>query len=295
MKKGFTLVELLIVIGIIAILSGVLMVSMGGGSEAARAAQCLTNMRGLASAAVTRATETEYYPLAGSITWSQIDESQGIGKGTMKYYELTGWLSWYSQNQFPATSYVAAEYPSAYSSGGTLSSQEQQLRDYAISNGTLRASLSGNRSLVICPDHKISLAAQVPFFSYVMNEYFYWNDTGKARSQHFHGRFAKDLKYADRRLLFAEINWKGYCGDVDTSPGSEKTDQVLQYSRGECIGFNHKKGKEKVAHVAFADGHTEQLLLPRRGLDDSALQELTKLLCEGKDVVFDGSRYEEMH
>ena len=293
MKKAFTLVELLVVIGIIAVLAGIMMVSMGGGSEAARAAQCLTNMRGLANAAVTYAASSSYYPLAGSVTWSKIDESQGIGKGKTVYYEMTGWLSWYSQNQFPSGSYQAPEYPSAYASGSTVSSAEQQQRDFAISNGTLRASLAGSRDLLLCPDHKLQLKANAPFFSYVMNEYFKWNDTGKARSEQFRGRSANE-KYADRRLLFAEINWKGYAGEPNLSPGNEGTDQVLQYSKGEYIGFNHKKGKEKVAHVAFADGHTEQLLLPKGGMDESALKELTKLLCEGKDVAFNGSQYEEM-
>lgn len=295
MKKAFTLVELLVVIGIIAVLAGALMVTMGGGTESARAANCLTNMKGLANAAIAATSSRDgYYPLAGSVTWSYIDESQGIGKGKTVYNELTGWLSWYSDGQFPATSYKSPEYPSAYSQSGAVSSADQQLRDFAVTNGALKASISGNRELLVCPVHKIDMKTQTPFFSYQMNEYFYWNSTGKARSVHFHGRHKTDVKYPDRRLLFAEINWKGWAGDVDDAPGSQGCDQVLQYSTGECIGFNHKKGKEKCAHVAFADGHTEQILMPRRGLSDSDLQELTKLLCEGKDVVLEGDRYREL-
>lgn len=302
MKKGFTLVELLIVIGIIAILSGVLMVSMGGGSEAARSAQCMTNLRTLANAAVAYASGNGgYYPLAGSVTQSWMDESNGIGKGRMVYNELPGWLSWESQNQFPATSYKAPQYPSAYSQSATVSPEDQKLRDFAVTNGALKATLAGNRDLLLCPKHKIDIKTQAPFFSYVMNEYFYWNSTGKSRSQHFHGRINKSsmdakMKYTDRLLLFAELNWTGWSGDsdFDMSPGSEGADPVLQYNNGETIGFNHKKGKEKCAHVAFADGHTEQLMLPRGGLSNADLKELTKLLCEGKDVVLDGNAYREL-
>ena len=50
MKKGFTLVEMLVVIGIIGILVGVLVASFSGGTESARNAQCLTNMKNLAGA-----------------------------------------------------------------------------------------------------------------------------------------------------------------------------------------------------------------------------------------------------
>lgn len=299
MKKGFTLVELLIVIGIIAVLSGVLMVTMRGGTESARSAQCLTNMRSLANACVTYASGNDgYYPLAGSVAWSQIDESQGIGKGKTVYRELTGWLSWISPDEFPATSYKAPEYLRAYSSSGVVSTEDQKVRDFAVTNGALRASLVGNRDLLVCPIHKIDMKGDSPAFSYMMNEFFYWNSTGKARSQHFHGRSSKldkTMKYPDRVLLFAEINWKGYAGDPPAVGEPEGTDQVLQYSNGECIGFNHKKGNEKVAHVAFADGHTEQILLPRHGMSDGDLKDLTKLLCEGKDITLEGDRYVELH
>ena len=47
-RSGFTLVELLVVVAIIGILAGVLLASFSGGTEAARAAKCLSNMRNLA-------------------------------------------------------------------------------------------------------------------------------------------------------------------------------------------------------------------------------------------------------
>lgn len=292
MKKAFTLVELLIVIAIIAILSGILMVSMSGGSESARSAHCLSNLRSLSAACIAYVSSHDgYYPLAGSVTYSEIDESQGVGRGKTVYYELPGWLSWYSQNKFPATSKVESEYPSAYVRDVQA---EQPDHYFAVTNGALKASISGNFDVMVCPNHKIDIKTQTPFFSYVMNEFFYWNSTGNARSQHFHGRRRDEsvMKYLDRRLLFAEINWKGYVGQIEDEPGTEQTDQVLQYTKNECIGFNHKKGKEKCAHVSFADGHTEQILMPK-GFSDSNLEKLTRLLCEGKDISLQGDHYDE--
>ena len=66
MKKAFSLIELLVVIGILAILMGVLVVTTSGGTESARAARCLTNMRSLATACNTAALSRSTYPLAGS-------------------------------------------------------------------------------------------------------------------------------------------------------------------------------------------------------------------------------------
>ena len=50
MKKAFTIVELLVVIGIIALLMGVLIISFSGGMESARSAKCLSHLKHLATA-----------------------------------------------------------------------------------------------------------------------------------------------------------------------------------------------------------------------------------------------------
>ena len=50
MKKGFTLIELIVVIGIIMVLAASLLVVSGGITESARASKCQANMRSLSQA-----------------------------------------------------------------------------------------------------------------------------------------------------------------------------------------------------------------------------------------------------
>jgi prepilin-type N-terminal cleavage/methylation domain-containing protein len=64
-RRGFTLVELLVVIGIIALLVGILLPTLGSARDAARATKSATNLRSQAQAAIGYAVENE-----GSMAYS---------------------------------------------------------------------------------------------------------------------------------------------------------------------------------------------------------------------------------
>lgn len=296
MKKGFTLVEMLVVIGIIGILVGVLVASFSGGTESARNAQCLTNMKNLAGACQSYGMAREYFPLAGSVEKMRVHTSGA--SSTQVYTELPGWLSWNSQNAYAnATQSHVANYgwfTSCYN-------QDDIVREYCYTNGSLWKFISGNRTIFQCPAHVLKFPKAPPAWSYVMNSYFGWDSSrgSKPRPNGYHGVYFSDIKRADRRLLFAEIPYMGVELEPNTSESAgTECDCVLQYrdaDGGEVIGFNHSSGKKnKFAHVVFADGHTEKIAWPKNGMSTSKLKELTEWLCTGTDYSFDGKEYRKM-
>ena len=316
MKKAFSLVELIVVIGIIGVLSGVLIASFGGSSDAARTAKCLANMRNLAAACQTVAAETHRYPLAGSIEWSYVDESSGFRNIKSRYNEYPGWISWNSEGV-----YNKSERPTSHqaSSSWMTSMYCQNLKEstYALTNGVLWKYVSGNRETYVCPLHQKKMnLRKPPVWSYLMNANFGWDHLQGARATGDIRKQYGDIKNADKVLLFSEVPFSGI-GPWQPSSGAMGTDGdcVLQYkssvtgsngrkgsasskgSSDETIGVNHRSGKNLIANVAFADGHVEKLVIPFTGsiknptVDGGNLTELTAWLCIGQDVSFDGKQY----
>jgi prepilin-type processing-associated H-X9-DG protein/prepilin-type N-terminal cleavage/methylation domain-containing protein len=79
-RTGFTLVELLVVIGIIAILIGLLMPALSRAREQSRVARCLSNLRQIGQAMNMYSAENKGFIVPGSIQWMDGGSLRG-GRG----------------------------------------------------------------------------------------------------------------------------------------------------------------------------------------------------------------------
>ena len=315
MKKAFSLVELLVVIAIIAVLAGVLLGTFSGGTESARVARCLSNLRSLAAGCQGYAMTSGHYPCAGSVEYCTIG-SDSQGNATEIYHEVPGWISWNSRGAYEQRQTSSKAQNSWYVS---TYEKDRETQVFCLTNGCIWKYVSGNHDIYKCPKHVDKMAKKaMPSWSYVMNAYFGWTGTAGSDIQADKddcGFWYKGFSRADRVLLFAELPFLEIARPAveqeiaDTSAGGTMCDCILQYKKpsgnnisnglntkdgSEAIGFNHKVGNTVYANVVFADGHVEKLTCPKDGLSRSALQELTGWLCTGQDVSFNGKQYERM-
>ena len=327
-RKGFTLVELLVVIGIIGILSGVLLATFGKSTEAARAAKCLVNMRSLANAATAFSMEKGqwyyytqnkegqlgYYPSAGSVS----------GGKTGNYQEYVGWISWLSEGEFKSGGITEPKYGNTIKNCPYFGTGDIDKDRWALEHGALWRAIGQTKEPYVCPTHAHKCSKEgrnPPLFSYVMNMKFGCDFTDGADYVHTNpDEIPLDigvpkngsLARPDRVLMFAEI-----AGSVnDKEDGKNQTassetcspicDCVLQYNasvngkklggkwkgKSEPMGFPHLGASGKLCgHVAFADGHVEKFLKPKGAGGALSQEELTAALCEGLDVIQNGSEY----
>ena len=316
MKKAFTLIEMLVVIAIIGILAGVLMGTFGGSTESAHTARCLTNLKNLASACQSASVSLGHIPPAGSFEYVYATTRKG-GQMIKQFREINGWISWDSEGKYQADS--GGYYPTSHKGGSYISMYEDndKKREYALTNGVLWKYVNGNHNIYLCPQHQRAMKAKNPLFSYVMNSYWGWDYSKGSKPISadnavgiVHGTTSAGK--ADRILLFAEVQFVEHDGLTVPDGTGQETDCVLQFTTGkgsisiskgantasgssELIGFNHKSGKQYFANVVFADGHTEKLVLPKEGMSQSEIKELTTWLCCGVDYSFNGKKYEKFN
>lgn len=307
MKKAFSLVEMLIVIGIIAILLGVMLGNYSGIVNRVRTTKCASNMRNLAQG-VGAYLVSGHYPYAQSAQY--IKTTGGTDNQGVEIREFKGWVSWLSQGiEFP----ISGNSPASITHCSYANENEDSIT-YAITNGAIWTAVGKNHDCYLCPVHVEACrkaGVRNPGWSYQMNAYFgYETKPGAAEATQYDYIESGTLQRADRVLLFAEIPALDPGGqdarragvqlptpNLTGGDGTDGMDGCLKYKSltgagGQgTIGFNHVRGRNIIGHVAFADGHVEALNAPRNG----DVLNLTDWLCQGFDIQLNGGNYQKIN
>jgi prepilin-type N-terminal cleavage/methylation domain-containing protein/prepilin-type processing-associated H-X9-DG protein len=288
--KGFTLVELLVVISIIGMLSAALISYVPGAIEAGRALKCKANLKNLAQAAsswtINQTGNNASMPTAGSFEWTSVNTSTANDQA-LWYHSSGAWVSWTPSGQW----LYSSKDVSLRDSMGVSTFYDKSRTDvnskavFSITNGVLWSYVGKDANVYLCDTHKKVLERQTSgrvHRSYVMNRYFGYDDHNSPASylRWVHVDALTQSGIAAIRLMFAEL--PGQLGKtIDVSP--VKADSVLDPAANEYLGFNHKIGKKWIAHVAFADGHVDGLVQPM-GANTTDLKDLTEHLCNGEEI-----------
>lgn len=305
LRVGFTIIELLVVIGILGILLAALLPMVGGSRDSALNAKCQNNMKNLALGVITYAqghSDHGHFPAAG--LYRSVDP-------TSKRTSYWPHRPWISNNGSP--SQLNNSQPSVLLGDVVHFSDAEDAVRMALTNGAIWVAAGSSYEVYRCPVHAREYekkhSGRQPGWSYMMNQEFGFNRDGAGKYAFFgssiNGSITVSTESSGRRdrktdkkasrghdkvLLLAEIqgidvNEKGVSLKAATS-GSQ-TDAVLEYTQ-ESMGFNHPIGKHRWGgNVAFADGHVDSVILPT-SMDS---KELTRYLCQGFDVPHDGRTY----
>lgn len=301
-RLGFTLVELLVVIGIIGILVVATMPMIRGSSDSGMAAKCMSNMHNLAEAALVFANRDGgnhgYYPVAGF--YRSIEVVYKNNEYKKSYMPRRAWLSNYGDaGQLNESTETVQNGDVPH-----FSDDEREKQTFAITNGAIWDCVGRSFDAYRCPVHSRTFEKDKgypPAWSFMMNQVFGFDKDGNGLG----GAPAGSIKNTtiggrspDKVLMFAEVQGanftekSGITMKALISGGGIETDGVLEYDK-EVMGFNHPMGKRRYCgHVAFADGHVEKILMPQ---NEGNIKDLTRWLCTGKDVVYDfkGEKYSE--
>ncbi|HWE04488.1 MAG TPA: type II secretion system protein [Tepidisphaeraceae bacterium] len=172
-RRGFTLVELLVVIGIIAVLVGILIPVVGRSRESARTAQCLSNQRNIFTSLKAFANDNnELFPGAGGFVLPPTPGSPPTGGGPLGF----------GLNGPPAPSAGLVRGATTFASVGQAIGANDQYPQDALEQSTrsaliIRGYLPTSK-IFHCPsrdaDPYIGVDGTQPLviFHYVFNQYF---------------------------------------------------------------------------------------------------------------------------
>lgn len=119
-RRGFTLVELLVVVAVIALLIGLLLPALGKARDSARELKCAANIRNVGQGVTIYTASQEVYPLSYAYRSSTKSANWTFNDQKESNDNATGYLHWSSsllESESGSVAHEAFECPSMYNGG----------------------------------------------------------------------------------------------------------------------------------------------------------------------------------